>query len=126
MKSLLWVGLPVLGALLFGGALPLVAGGGDGAVLGQPSTPAAAGANAMAVDAIPGGDIDATRMVEGSGPFDVDIVVTEARTPYSFYEYWLKWDASVLVLDKQAELAPAGLVNCGGPMAEPRPGRTSG
>jgi hypothetical protein len=79
----------------------------------QPAT--ASGSNAMAIDAIPGGGIDASVGVTGTAPFDVDIVVTEASTPYQGYQDKLAFDSSVVNADAVTQLKPADMTTCGVP-----------
>jgi hypothetical protein len=72
----------------------------------------ASAANAIAVDAVSGGAVEPGREVTGTGRFDVDIVVTDASTPYAGYEYNLEWDPAVLGLDTAVDLNPTGLMPC--------------
>jgi hypothetical protein len=68
-------------------------------VLGALLTPYSASASSsagIAVDAVPGGAIDASRAVADTAPFTVDIVITEASTPYQGYQAYLSWDDSLL------------------------------
>ena len=55
---------------------------------------AAAGPNAMAVDATSGGGVNTDRTVNGTAPFTVDIVITAAGEAYAGYQYSLAlgWD----------------------------------
>ena len=67
----------------------------------QGASPAEGGAlssapNAMAVDAVPGGGIDTWRYMVGTNPFEMDIVVTAAGSPYAGYNALLAYDDQVL------------------------------
>ena len=62
----------------------------------SPRSVTASSSPAMAVDALPGGGVDSSRTVEGTDPFDVDIVITDASTPYQGYKAWLQWTDSVV------------------------------
>jgi hypothetical protein len=73
---------------------------------------ASPGAEAMAVDAVSGGAVDASRVVTGSDPFDVDIVILSGASGYQGYQYKLEWDPSVLAYDHQKHLMPAELNFC--------------
>jgi hypothetical protein len=112
-------GLPRAGAT----AVPSPGLPGTGATVvaspGLPDAEAAAvpspglpGAEAMAVDAVSGGAVDASRVVTGSDPFDVDIVILSGASGYQGYQYKLEWDPSVLAYDHQKHLMPAELNFC--------------
>lgn len=60
----------------------------------SPTTPLES--NGLAVDALPGGSVDAARTVPSGTSFDVDIVVTAAPNAYKAYQYTLEWDPVVL------------------------------
>jgi hypothetical protein len=70
--------------------------GGGSALLSAP--------NAMAVDAIPGGGIDAWRWWLGGTPFDMDVVVSAAAAPYAGYDLALSYDHQVLEFIPTADL----------------------
>jgi len=53
-------------------------------------------ANAMAVDAVSGGGINQSRLVIGTNPFDIDVVVTTAGAPYAGYNLSLSYDDQIL------------------------------
>jgi len=93
---------------LFAGALlaGLVA---VGVMTGDHPTTAQAqqGTNAMAVDAVPGGGVDSSRTVTGSGTFDVDVLITGAPTSYAGYGSKLEFDPSILAADSHSYLAGA-------------------
>ncbi len=82
-----------------------------------PRPVAGQGSAAMAVDAISGGAIDSARTVTGSGPFDIDIVVTSTSEPYKAEQYKLQWDAAVLAYDAERPANLDGLSLCGQPTA---------
>ena len=98
--------------------LSLAANQGEQAALGQQAGPttAASTANAMAVDAVAGGAIDPTRTVTGTAPFEIDIVITSAPTPYYGYGYTLGWDPAVLDADTAVKLEPADFPSCPKPV----------
>jgi hypothetical protein len=77
----------------------------------QPAT--ASSSDGMAVDAIPGGGVDASVVVTGTGSFDVDIVITDASTPYQGYEDGLAFDSSVVNADTVTQLTPGDMTTCG-------------
>jgi hypothetical protein len=58
----------------------------------------------MAVDAIPGGGVDPSIAV-GTAPFDVDVVIAQAATPYAGYGLKLEFDAGILAVDGHSYLA---------------------
>jgi len=98
-------------------ALPLAVSRYEQAALGKQGEPTPAAvealeANAMAVDAIPGGPIDASRTVDGSEPFEVNIVITHASIPYESSQYGLEWDPAVLAFDSEMALHPSGPAGC--------------
>lgn len=72
---------------------------------GGRSTPAQAQANAMAIDVIPGGGVDYSMTVTGTVPFDVDVLITQAGTPYAGYDSILEFDPSILALVGHSYLA---------------------
>lgn len=76
------------------------------------ATPVLIGTAAMAVDAVSGGAVDATRLVAGTSPFDVDIVMLSVDPGYQGYQYKLEWDPSILAFDSQKHLMPAELSLC--------------
>ena len=80
-----------------------------------PRAATASGSDAMAVDALPGGDVDSSRTVGGTAPFDVEIVITDASTPYGGYQTNVQWDAAVLAYDGETHLNPADLSICATP-----------
>jgi len=98
--------------------LSLVANQGEQAALGQQAGPttAASTANAMAVDAVAGGATDSTRTVTGTAPFEINIVITSAPTPYQGYGYTLGWDPAVLAADTAVEMEPADFPSCPKPV----------
>jgi hypothetical protein len=59
----------------------------------------------MAVDAVSAwdynGDIDSTRTVTSTDPFQADIVITKADQAFQQYRYKLEWDPAVLAYDTQ-------------------------
>lgn len=69
----------------------------------------------MAVDAVPGGAVDATATVTGTSSFDVDVVMDKAVSGYQGYQYKLQWDPAVLAYDGQKDLKPAQMVLCANP-----------
>jgi len=69
--------------------------------------------NAMAVDAVSGGAVNASTTVTGTAPFDVDIVVTDAPNPYVAEQYKLQWNAALLAYDADAPTLLDGLTLCG-------------
>jgi hypothetical protein len=77
-------------------------GTGNGATMAQ-----AEPANAMSVDAVSGGAIDASRSVTTADPFDVDIYIQHGGGPsldYSWYEAILCFDPGVLDFVPAADL----------------------
>ncbi|MGB6837565.1 MAG: hypothetical protein WBF66_07675, partial [Dehalococcoidia bacterium] len=70
----------------------------------------------MAVDAIPGGAIDSSRTVTGTGTFDIDIVVTAAPNAYLAEQYKLGWDPALLAYDSETPTELGGML-CGPPTA---------
>jgi hypothetical protein len=74
---------------IYGPEGPDSGGEGDGGSLDS-------AANAMAVDAIPGGGIDAWRWWLGGSPFDMDVVVSAAAAPYAGYDLALTYDDQIL------------------------------
>jgi len=76
-------------------------------------TTTAAGTNAIAVDAVSGGSVDASRTVTGTDPFDVDVVITTVGEAYQAYQQYTQWNPAVLALDNAVFLSPDGLVLCG-------------
>ena len=87
----------------------------DGQAAPSGPVPTVTGTTAMAVDAISGGPVDATRTVTGTATFDVDIVIMNVDPEYQGYQYWLIWDPEVLALDGQADLEPDSLDMCAAP-----------
>jgi len=71
--------------------------------------------NHMAVDAISGDGVDASRTVPGTDPFDADIYITEGSTAYQGYQYTLEWDDSILAYDTATDLRPGEMYNCSTP-----------
>ncbi len=72
--------------------------------------------NAMAVDAVPGGAIDATRTVTGGDPFDITINVTSVGTPYQAYQFNVRYDMSILQFVTGQNHQPGGLAACSAPL----------
>jgi hypothetical protein len=72
---------------------------------------------AMALDAVAGGQVDASRVVTGQGPFEVDVVVVKAGPGYQGYQFTLLWDPAVLAYDSQVDLMPEQLNLCAAPTA---------
>jgi hypothetical protein len=66
----------------------------------------------MLLDAVSGGATDSSRTVTGTDPFEVDLVVSRASSPYQGYQYQVQWDPKVLAYDDQRDLKPAGLELC--------------
>ncbi len=85
------------------------------------TTPTPGGANAIALDAVPGGGVDASRVVSGPAPFDVDVMIAAAPTGYAGYQYVMAWDPAVLAFDGQVHLEPteAGFDLCSENYAPP-------
>ncbi len=79
---------------------------------GVPTT-TAAGTNKIALDAIPGGGVDASRTVTGTGPFDVDLLISEVGEAYKAYQQYTQWNPALLAIDNAVFLYPDGLVLCG-------------
>jgi hypothetical protein len=73
-------------------------------------------ANVMAVDAVPGGELDASRTVQGTTSFYVNVVAAEAPSPYQAYQYRLRWDADVLAFESVVDVRPADLILCARPV----------
>ena len=99
----------------------LAACGGDETPSRAPSTavppvPAFVGTGAMAVDAVSGGLVDASRVVTGSDPFDVDIDIVSVDPGYQGYQYKLQWDPSILAYNDQKHLMPVELTFCADPV----------
>ena len=98
----------------------LVACGGDetpsAPATAVPPVPAFLGTGAMAVDAVSGGAVDASSVVTGSDPFDVDVVILSVQPGYQGYQYKLEWDSSVLAYDDQRHLMPVELSVCADPV----------
>jgi hypothetical protein len=84
----------------------------------SPPAPATAVTATIAVDAVSGGAVDATRVVTGPSPFDVDIVVTKAGSGYQGYQYLFKWDPAIVAYEGEKDLKPAGIDICGTPTLE--------
>lgn len=117
MIGRLWIALVLL---LAGGLLISCGGGGEeapeapppeGRDEGQPAPIIRNGA-AMVIDAVPGGDVDASGTVSGTSPFDVDIVVDKAVSGYQGYQYMLQWEPAVLAYEEQEDLKPEELELC--------------
>lgn len=110
--------IPLLVLVIAGGML--AACGGEESSPAVPGTPVATepflGTAAMAVDAVPGGAVDASRVVTGSDPFEVDIVMVSVDLGYQGYQYKLEWDPSVLAYDDQRHLMPVELTFCADPV----------
>ena len=96
--------------------LPFIASGEKPADRGEVEAAHGASAssvsNAMAVDAVPGGGIDSSRVVSGRDPFEVSIVITDASIPYTGYQYWLEWDPAVLAFDSEVPGEAWGVGAC--------------
>lgn len=86
----------------------------------QPWTlPQAEGESAfLAVDAVPGDPLDATRTVSGDEPFAVDVEVVEVSGPYRAVQFKLRWDAAVLAYVDQEYHEPLELGFCQLPSIE--------
>lgn len=78
---------------------------GEGAVRAQ-------GRNAMAVDVLPGGAIDAERTVAGKEPFQVTVNITEVAVPYVAYQFKLQYDIAILEFVSNENHEPGGLNVC--------------
>ena len=83
----------------------------------------------IAIDAIPGGQIDGRRAVTSSEPFEVAIVieaVPEIVDGYRYYgyRYLLTWDQPIIAFDGASELRPDDLTQCEKP--EPSESSVSG
>ena len=70
---------------------------------------------AMGLDAVAGGQIDVGRIVAGSAPFEVDVVVLDAGPGYQGYQFKVQWDPAVLAYDSQVELMPEDMDLCATP-----------
>lgn len=96
-RTLLFLlGAGLVAALALAGAL---AGGGDSAGVW-----AQGASNAIAVDAIPGGGVDAS-IAPGTATFDVDVVIVHTTAPYAGYGSVLQFDANILAVDGHSYLA---------------------
>jgi hypothetical protein len=114
----------VLLALLIAGGL-LASCGGDGeegtqtsftGLQGTPQPPPIIqDGGGMVMDAVSGGAVDAGRVVTGSDPFDVDLVVDKAVSGYQGYQFTIRWNQSVLAYQEQKDLKPEQLVLCSAP-----------
>ena len=71
----------------------------------------------IAVDAIPGGEIDRVRDAAVEERFAVEIVIEAAPTLYYGYRYSLTWDPKIIAFDGAEQVAPKGLTECVGPEA---------
>ncbi len=117
-----WIALALL--LFAGGLLVSCGGGGEEAPQGASTAeqggppPVIQDGAGMAVDAISGEAIDASRIVAGAAPFDADIVVTKAVSGYQGYQYSIQWDPAVLAYDAAKDLKPEGLELCAAPVVE--------
>lgn len=125
MTRKLWAGLAVLALV----AAALSSCGGDedtstsgaqttpgtGATEGAPPQEVAAGSARMVVDAVSGGEADATVEVTGAGPFDVDIDILAPSMGYQGYQYYLQWDPKLLAYDGHNDLKPESLDLCANP-----------
>jgi hypothetical protein len=108
-----------LAVLVVVGGLLAACGGGKtppAPATAVPPVPAFVGTGAMAVDAVSGGAVDASRVVTGSDPFEVDIVILSVDPGYQGYQYKLVWDPSVLAYDDQKHLMPVELNFCADPV----------
>jgi hypothetical protein len=74
------------------------ASGESGPTAAPMSSPASSGPNAMALDAVSGGDVDWWRWVTGGDPFDIDVVITAAGEPYAGYSLALAYEDELLEL----------------------------
>lgn len=101
------------------GGLLVSCGDGDGDGEAEPATTPVPGVSLgeaeIAVDAVSGGTVDATRTVTGTGPFEVDVVIVSTTEGYQGYQYKLRWDEAVLAYDGQTDLKPADLDLCATP-----------
>ena len=84
------------------------------------------GGPTIAVDAIPGGEIDGRRAVTGSFAVDIGIEASSEAYPaiaprsvrYQGYGYYLTWDSEIIALDGfPQDLHPQGLTECETPQA---------
>lgn len=113
-----WIALALL--LLAGGLLVSCGGGGGETPTGtlpdgqqqSAAPPVIRDGSGMVVDAVSGGAVDATRIMTGTSPFDVDVVVDKAVSGYQGYQYLVRWDPAVLAYEGQKDLKPAGLELC--------------
>jgi hypothetical protein len=99
-KRLFWTALAlflVLGALL------------------APHSATASSSVGIAIDALPGGGVDSSGWAAEMSAFNVEIVITEASTPYQAYQAEIQWDAAVLAYDSATHLTPAELTLCDEP-----------
>jgi hypothetical protein len=115
-----WV---LLAVLIAGGLLAACGGDGDKGsqtpFTGLEGTPQPApiirDGGGMAIDAVSGGAVDASRVVTGSDPFDVDLVVDKAVSGYQGYQFTIQWDPTVLAYQEQKDLQPEQMVLCATP-----------
>jgi hypothetical protein len=111
-----WIVVP----LVLAGFLLAACGGGGEESSGATPPGATEGGQAgvitdgagMALDAIPGGALDASRTVTGGDPFEVDLVIDKAVSGYQAYQFRVQWDGSVLAYDSEKDLMPAELTLC--------------
>jgi hypothetical protein len=118
MISRQWMAVALM--LFAGGLLVSCGGGGEEGTEGQQGGPPPViqdGAT-MTVDAVSGGAVDASRIVDGAAPFDADVVITKAVSGYQGYQYFVQWDPAVLAYDGQKDLKPEGLELCAEPVLD--------
>jgi len=78
------------------------------AALRAPPPATASSSDGMAVDAVPGGGVDASVWVPEGASFQVDVVLTDASIAYQGYQDELSFDSSVVNADTVTQLSPAG------------------
>ena len=123
-----WAGLAILALV----AAILSSCGGDedtstpgvvttpGASSTESATPpqeVAAGSARMVLDAVSGGEINATAEITGAGPFNVDVDILAPTMGYQGYQYYLQWDPELLAYDGHKDLKPESLDLCANPTA---------
>jgi len=75
----------------------------------------AEGTAEMVVDAVSGGEVNASAEVQGTSPLEVDINILGATIGYQGYQYYLEWNPELLAFDGHTDLKPAGLDLCATP-----------
>jgi len=111
-----WTALALL--LFAGGLVVSCGGGGKEAPQGQQQigTPGVIrDGGGMVVDAVSGGAVDVGRIVSGTSPFDVDLVINKAVSGYQGYQYLIRWDPAVLAYQGEKDLKPAAMDLCVNP-----------